>query len=150
MFASPYPPRSTARAMAGSLYSQVGVETGVSGATPHQLVAMLFDGFMEALAQGRGAMRSDDRGAKGLALGRAVRIVEEGLRAGLDLNAGGTLARDLDELYTYLTMRLTLANIRNDEAMLDECQRLVQPLQEAWQAIEPASRAHAVTQGARR
>ena len=136
--------------MAGSLYSQVGVETGVSGATPHQLVAMLFDGFMEALAQGRGAMRSDEPGAKGLALGRAVRIVEEGLRAGLDLNAGGTLARDLDELYTYLTMRLTLANIRNDEAMLDECQRLVQPLQEAWQAIEPASRAHAVTQGARR
>ena len=136
--------------MAGSLYSQVGVETGVSGATPHQLVAMLFDGFMEALAQGRGAMRSDEPGAKGLALGRAVRIVEEGLRAGLDLNAGGTLARDLDELYTYLTMRLTLANIRNDETMLDECQRLVQPLQEAWQAIEPASRAHAVTQGARR
>ena len=150
MFASPYPPRSTVRAMPGSLYSQVGVETGVSGATPHQLVAMLFDGFMEALAQGRGAMRSDEPGAKGLALGRAVRIVEEGLRAGLDLNAGGTLARDLDELYTYLTMRLTLANIRNDEAMLDECQRLVQPLQEAWQAIEPASRAHAVTQGARR
>ena len=136
--------------MAGSLYSQVGVETGVSGATPHQLVAMLFDGFMEALAQGRGAMRSDEPGAKGLALGRAVRIVEEGLRAGLDLNAGGTLARDLDELYTYLTMRLTLANIRNDEAMLDECQRLMQPLQEAWQAIEPASRAHAVTPGARR
>ena len=57
------------------------------------------------------------------------------------LCAGGNLARDLDELYTYLTMRLTLANIRNDEAMLDECQRLVQPLREAWQSIEPATRA---------
>ena len=140
MFASPYPHRFTARAVPGGLYQQVGVETRVSGATPHQLVAMLFDGFMEALAQGRGAMRSGEREAKGMALGRAVRIVEEGLRAGLDLQAGGTLARDLDELYTYLTMRLTLANVRNDEAMLDECQRLVQPLREAWLSIEPATR----------
>jgi len=138
-----------ARGMPGSLYSQVGVETGVANATPHQLVALLFDGFMEALAQGRGAMRNGHREAKGLAIGRAVRIVEEGLRAGLDLNAGGTLARDLDELYTYLTMRLTMANIRNDEAMLDECQRLVQPLSEAWQSIGPASRAQQSTQGGR-
>ena len=141
MFASPHPLRSAARGAAGNLYSQVGVETGVASATPHQLVALLFDGFMEALAQGRGAMRSGHTEAKGLALGRAVRIVEEGLRAGLDLKAGGTLARDLDELYTYLTIRLTLANIRNDEAMLDECQRLLQPLREAWQSIEPATRA---------
>jgi flagellar protein FliS len=43
-----------------------------------------------------------------VAIGRAVRIVEEGLRAGLDLRAGGSLARDLHELYGYLTMRLTL------------------------------------------
>ena len=74
---------------------------------------------------------------------------EEGLRAGLDLNAGGTLARDLDELYTYLTMRLTLAHIRNDEAMLDECQRLIQPLREAWQSIGPAARALQPAQGGR-
>ena len=149
MFASPYPPRSMARAMPGNLYSQVGVETGVSGASPHQLVALLFDGFMEALAQGRGAMRSGQLAAKGMAIGRAVRIVEEGLRAGLDLKAGGSLARDLDELYTYLTMRLTMANIRNDEAMLDECQRLMQPLREAWLSIEPATRALQPAQGGR-
>ncbi len=149
MFASPYPPRSMSRAMPGNLYSQVGVETGVSGATPHQLVALLFDGFMEALAQGRGAMRSGQIEAKGMALGRAVRIVEEGLRAGLDLKVGGSLARDLDELYTYLSMRLTLANIRNDEAMLDECQRLMQPLREAWMSIEPATRAMQPTQDRR-
>ena len=124
-----------ARGMPGSLYSQVGVETGVANATPHQLVALLFDGFMEALAQGRGAMRNGHREAKGLAIGRAVRIVEEGLRAGLDLKAGGSLARDLDDLYSYLAMRLTLANLHSDEAALDECQQLVQPLQEAWTAI---------------
>ena len=37
------------------------------------------------------------------------------------------LAQDLDDLYGYLTMRLTLANLRHDEAILDECQRLMNP-----------------------
>jgi flagellar secretion chaperone FliS len=139
MFASTYPQRNPGRPQRGGLYQQVGVETRLSGANAHQLVAMLFDGYMEALAQGRGAMRAGQLEAKGLALGRAVRIIEEGLRAGLDHQAGGSLARDLNDLYTYLTMRLTMANLRDDEAALDECQRLMQPLQEAWMAIAPGN-----------
>jgi flagellar protein FliS len=138
MFASSYPSGSHGRALRGGLYQQVGVETRVGAATPHQLVSLLFDGYMEALAQARGAMRAGQPEAKGQAIGRAVRIVEEGLRAGLDMKAG-SLARDLNDLYNYLTMRLTLANIRNDEAMLDECQRLVRPLVEAWKAIAPVA-----------
>lgn len=137
MFASTYPARNSASQLAGQLYSQVGVETRVSGATPHQLVTLLFDGYLECLAKARGALRSHNREVKAYALGRAVRIVEEGLRAGLDLQAGGSLARDLNDLYTYLTMRLTLANVRDDESLLDECQRLVTPLREAWLAIAP-------------
>jgi flagellar protein FliS len=135
MFASPYPSRNTRSPHLGGLYQQVSVETRLSGATPHQLVAMLFDGWMEAVAQARGAMRTGDPTIKGHAIGRAVRILDEGLRAGLDLTAGGALARDLDDLYRYLTMRLTVANLRNDEAALDECQRLMKPLHDAWIAI---------------
>jgi len=138
MFASNLTPHIANRRLPSTLYAQVGVETGVSGANPHQLVALLFDGFQEAVAQARGALRSRQLAAKGVAIGRAVRILEEGLRAGLDLNAGGTLARDLDELYGYLTMRLTLANLHNDEQALDECQRLIQPLREAWTSIADA------------
>jgi len=135
MFASTLSSRIASRRQPSTLYSQVGVETRVSGADPHQLVAMLFDGFQEAVAQARGALRSGDLAAKGTAIGRAVRILDEGLRAGLDLRAGGSLARDLDELYGYLGLRLTVANLRNDEAVLDECQRLMQPLREAWASI---------------
>jgi flagellar protein FliS len=138
MFHSPFAARPTSPQHAGGLYNQVGNEVRVAVATPHELVALLFDAYMEALAQARGAMRSGLRAEKGAALSRAVRIVEEGLRAGLDLNAGGSLARDLDDLYLYLTRRLTMANLRDDEAALDECRRLVLPLQEAWAAIGPS------------
>jgi flagellar protein FliS len=135
MFASPYSSRAPRGPLRGGLYQQVGVETRLSSASPHQLVAMLFDGYMEAVAQARGALRAGQIEAKGQAISRAVRIIEEGLRPGLDLGAGGSLARDLHDLYGYLTLRLTQANLRNDEPMLDECQRLMRPLQEAWLAI---------------
>ena len=143
MFASTLSSRIANRHLPGMLYAAVGVETRLAGANAHQLVAMLFDGFQEAVAQARGALRGGQPAAKGQAIGRAVRILEEGLRAGLDLQAGGALARDLDELYGYLTMRLTVANLRNDEQALEECQRLMQPLREAWAAIAeepPAAR----------
>ena len=135
MFASSFASQAPHRQMGGGLYRQVGVETRLTGATPHQLVAMLFDGYMEAVAQARGAMRNGQPGAKGVAIGRAVRILEEGLRAGLDLQAGGPLAQDLHDLYGYLTMRLTVANLHNNEEALDECQQLMQPLRDAWAAI---------------
>ena len=116
-------------------YHRIGVETGVAAASPHRLIALLFDGYMAALAEAKGALRDGRIEAKGRALGRAVRIVDEGLRGGLDLRAGGGLAADLNELYHYLTLRLTQANVRNDVAAIDECVQLVAPLREAWLAI---------------
>lgn len=117
-------------------YRRVGVETAVQGASPHQLIMMLFDGYMEAIAQGRGAMREGEIERKGRCIGRAARIVDEGLKAGLNLSDGGVLAQDLQMLYEYVTMRLTLANIRNDEAILDECVSLIEPLRQAWRDIK--------------
>ena len=137
MFSRPQAFRPPPARPHGSLYQQVGIESRLAVASPHTLVAMLFDGFMQAVALARAAMRECRLEVKGAAIGRAVRIVEDGLRGGLDLRAGGTLARDLDELYAYLVLRLTQANLRNDEAALDECRRLVLPLQQAWAAIAP-------------
>jgi flagellar secretion chaperone FliS len=119
------------------LYARVGVETGVSGATPHRLVAMLFDGFAESIATAKGALATGQVELKGRAIGRAFRIIDEGLKASLDLSGGGALARDLDELYAYVGLRLTQANLRNDAAALDECLALVQPLRQAWASIAP-------------
>jgi flagellar protein FliS len=64
-----------------------------------------------------------------------VRIVDEGLSAPLNIEKGGTMAVDLRDLYTYITLRLTHANLRNDEAALEECTRLIEPLRSAWAGI---------------
>ena len=63
--------------------------------------------------------------------------MEEGLKAGLNMEAGGRLAEDLGALYAYVNLRLLHANLRNDEEALDECVRLISPLRDAWIAIGP-------------
>jgi flagellar protein FliS len=118
-------------------YRSVGVETGVNSASAHRLIEMLFDGFVESVVQAIGAMRERQIEAKGRAIMRAARIVEEGLKAGLDLERGGKLAEDLSALYAYVAVRLTYANLKNDESALDECLRLINPLREAWASIGP-------------
>ena len=139
MFAPAAMYRSNANAHANALaYRQVGVETGVASASPHQLVLMLFDGFNEAIAQARAALQLGQVEPKGRAIGRAARIVDEGLKAALDVKAGGKLAEDLAALYAYVTLRLTQANLHNDERALDECMRLMEPLRTAWIGIGPA------------
>jgi flagellar secretion chaperone FliS len=117
------------------MYSQVGVETSVQGASPHKLVAMLFEGYFESLVLAKAAMAAHRTEQKGREIGRAVRIVEEGLKASLNLGAGGALASDLSELYAYVTLRLTQANLKNDSAALDECRALMKPLHDAWTSI---------------
>lgn len=142
MYASQTPAlRSSAAALSG-MYKQVGLSTGVEDASPHRLVAMLFEGLLESLARARGAMRSGDIEAKCMALGRASRIVDEGLKGGLDLTAGGAVAHNLDALYNYVSHRLLIANLRNDVAAVDECYRLIEPVADAWNEIaggKPAS-----------
>lgn len=125
-----------AAAFAGA-YHAVGVETGLTDATPHKLIQMLFDGYMEALRQARGYMAEAQIEQKSRALSKAARIVDEGLKAALNLKEGGRLAQDLHDLYAYLSLRLTLANVRNDLGIVTECENLMEPLREAWLAIGP-------------
>lgn len=113
-------------------YQQVQVQTGVEDADGRRLVSLLFEGALGAISSARSAMARGDIEAKGVQIGRAVRIVDEGLRGSLDLNQGGALAANLDGLYAYVVRRLTEANLRNDDAALGECARLLSPLREAW------------------
>lgn len=145
MFPSSHPNRNGASAFAGA-YQKIGVETGVAAASPHQLVTMLFDGFNEAVARAKRAMLFRDIEGKCKAIAHAARIVDEGLRAPLNAEAGGKLALELKQLYGYVTLRLTQANLNNDVAALDECLRLIEPVRSAWIAIGPRADANSEVQ----
>ena len=88
-------------------YKTVGLETSVTGANPHQLVSLLFDALQQSLASAKAAILSGDIATKGRSISRAVRILEEGLKASLDTDRGGDLAVNLRTLYDYCILRTT-------------------------------------------
>lgn len=127
-----YTPPSLRAAMA---YKNVGVHSSVEFASPHQLIDLLFDGLVAAIASARGALQRGDVSAKGAQIMRAVRLLNEGLKAGLDNERGGALAERLASLYDYCIERLTLANVRNDGEMLAEVAALIAPVAQGWKEI---------------
>lgn len=116
-------------------YASVGVETGVGTADPHKLILMLFDGALMAVSTARLHMESGNIAAKGQAISQAINIIANGLKASLDVEAGGELAERLGSLYDYMTTRLLHANIHNQVPPLDEVKNLLGELQDAWQQI---------------
>jgi flagellar secretion chaperone FliS len=74
-----------------------------------------------------------------MAIGKAVRLLEEGLKAGLNMEQGGELAQNLRGMYSYCIVRLTHANLRNDAAALAEVSSLIEPVADSWQQIKGAT-----------
>ena len=116
-------------------YQRVGVESLVDSANPQRLVLMLFDGARVAVTNARMQMKGGNTGEKGKAISQAIAIIDDGLRASLDLKAGGTLAKNLSDLYAYMTLRLLHANLKNDIAALEEVSMLLEQLGGAWETI---------------
>lgn len=124
-----------------SAYATVGRESGAMSASPHQLITMLFDGAKTAINMARHHMANNEISAKGQAISKAINIVDNGLKASLDAEVGGMagaeLVANLLGLYDYVSQRLLYANLRNDPALLDEADRLLDSISSAWREIGP-------------
>lgn len=123
-------PRSATRA-----YANVGLETGVTVASPHQLIVMLYEGAELSIRMAIRHLNEGDVARKCAAISKASHIVVDGLRASLDLKQGGEIAQQLDSLYEYMNQRLMLANINSQTAPLEEVLGLLRELHEAWRQI---------------
>ncbi|SQC91015.1 Flagellar protein fliS [Cedecea neteri] len=117
---------------------QVGLESAVMSASPHQLVVMLFDGALSALVRARLFLEQGQMPQKGEALSKAINIIDNGLKAGLNMDIGGELPGNLANLYDYMVRRLLYANLRNDAEAISEVERLLTNIADAWKQIGPS------------
>jgi flagellar secretion chaperone FliS len=117
-------------------------QTHVQSSSPLELVVLLYNGLLKHVVALRDAVESKDLVAKRDHLSRALAILAE-LQSTLNMAEGGDIAKSLDALYSYATDRLTDFNVRGDRAALDEVERLLTPLRDAWTEIA-ASRPAAV------
>lgn len=116
-------------------YANVGLETNVSAASPHALIVMLYDGALVAVMKALAHMKAGNIAEKGKAVSHAIAIIDNGLRASLDREAGGQIAVSLDSLYDYMSRQLLVANMQNKPEILEEVHRLLADLRGAWTTI---------------
>ena len=115
-------------------YAQVKVETAVSTANPVQLVVLLYEGAISAIASAKGEMERGNVAQKAKFINNAIDIIE-GLRNALDFSQGGDIAVSLNDLYLYMVQRLSTANLKNDTALLEEVSRLLSEILGAWESL---------------
>ena len=115
-------------------YNQVGVASSVESASPHRLIQMLMAGALEKIAIAKGYMERQEIAKKGSHISWAISIID-GLRASLNLEQGGEIAQNLDDLYDYMTRRLARANVENNTDLLDEVASLLRTIKGAWDDI---------------
>jgi flagellar secretion chaperone FliS len=126
---------STSIQRAVKSYADLGVETGVASASPQELIVMLYDGAIQSLRAAKIGIMNRQAAEKGKQISKAISIIDEGLRSALDVEAGGDIAKNLMDLYDYMSNRLMLANLKNDIKMIDEVAKLLIELKGAWEAL---------------
>lgn len=115
-------------------YQNTDAYSGVMYADPHGLITRMFDGAMTRIAQARGAIERKDVAAKGERISNAINIIGS-LEACLDYDKGGEIARNLGQLYEYMILTLTQANLHDDREKLNEVIRLLLDIKSAWTQI---------------
>ncbi|WP_338885265.1 flagellar export chaperone FliS [Xenorhabdus sp. TH1] len=122
---------------ASQLYAQVDLESEIMNASPYQLIQILFNGALSALRRAIILMQQGNIPEKGLAISKAINIIDSGLKEGLDFEKGGEIAQNLFALYDYMGRRLLHANLRNDEKAITEVIDLLTEISDAWRQIGP-------------
>ncbi|AXA69670.1 flagellar export chaperone FliS [Achromobacter insolitus] len=114
-------------------YAEIGLETQILGASPERLISLLYMGARAAIGQARLHLQEGRITERGAAISKAIKIVDEGLKTGLNMEAGGEIAANLARLYDYIVRTLLMANLKADPEALETADRLLADLAEAWQ-----------------
>lgn len=116
-------------------YAKVGVESAVMSASNDQLITLLFDGALSALVRTRLFLQDGNTVKKGESLSKAINIIDNGLKQGLDESSEDELTQNLLGLYRYMVHRLLRANIDNDADGIEEVEALLRNIADAWKEV---------------
>lgn len=116
-------------------YAKVGVESAVMSASSDQLMTLLFDGALSALVRARLFLQEGNIVKKGESLSKAINIIDNGLKLGLEETSEDELTRNLASLYRYMVHRLLRANIDNDAQGIEEVEILLRNIADAWKEV---------------
>jgi len=115
-------------------YKSVDLQASVHTASAHQLIVMLYEGALKALATAKGAFERDDIELRTKQINKATDILI-GLRGMLDHDADAEIAGNLDALYDYMVRTLMRANRESEGEKIQEVMNLILEIKAGWTGI---------------
>ena len=115
---------------ATSKYENINVNTVDQGT----LIIMAYEGAINFIKEAKEKLAQNDYAGKSINISNAVSIINE-LNARLNMEKGGETAKNLNKLYTFLSIHLTTANLKKDAHKLDESLAILQNLLNGWKII---------------
>ena len=111
-------------------------QTSITSAPREQILLMLYEGAIKFTKLAIQAAEQKKIAERGQNLMRAYDIIME-LQVSLDHKVGGDIARQLDQLYTYVLDQYTKANITGDVDALKNGLKVIENLYDGWKvAVE--------------
>ncbi|MCE9935325.1 flagellar export chaperone FliS [Aeromonas salmonicida] len=114
-------------------YKATSITADLAVADPHRVIQLMMQGFLERLAQAKGAIERRDMEAKAVAVSKAQGLLH-GLQDALDMSQG-ELAEDLYRLYNYMDERIWDASLALDSAPIDEVMALMVTIKSGWDQL---------------
>ena len=122
-------------------YRSVQSRGAVIDASPTRLIQLAYEQILAQLTVARGCVERIQRKRevrdvveKGVSIGKINALLGE-LAGSLNLERGEEIAKNLLALYGYMMTRLTVANLNNDVAIIDEISKLVREIKSGWDEV---------------
>jgi len=125
--------------LANGRFVQEYQKSAVNGASPLQLVIMLYDGAIRFMEAGKYGIENKDLEIQNRNLQKAQKIIME-LMSCLEMEKGGDVAKNLLALYTYVLNELVEANVADKAEPIERCIGILCGLRESWVEVEKQSR----------
>ncbi len=116
-------------------YQSIDLISRIEGASPHELISLLFQGARTNISAALGSMQRNEVAKKGQHISKTIAILD-GLKSGLNMEAGGEVAKNLYNLYEQLQSLLVKANAQNDQVLLNKVNEMLLQVSEAWETID--------------
>lgn len=113
-------------------------QTSVQSASKEKLLLLLYEGAIRFMKQASLAIDNKDIAGRGMNIGRAFDIVNE-LNNTLNHDVGGEIAKNLEQLYMFISEQLTKCNATGQKEPLNHAIKIMETLYSGWvEAVEKA------------
>ncbi|MBD1381400.1 flagellar export chaperone FliS [Metabacillus arenae] len=119
-------------------------QNSVTTASPGELTLMLYNSCLKFINLAKLAITDGNVQEKNTNLIKAQKIINELI---VTLNQDLEVSENMIVMYEYITHRLIEANVKNDQAILDEVAEYVSDFRDTWKQVIQLSHKHQFGQG---